>query len=74
MDDDDGGRDVETTSVRVLTPEQAVIEVIARANNALAAVAVLDTSANWLTTAQQDGANVSVEIALVKQISAALGG
>jgi hypothetical protein len=114
VNDDDGGQDVESTSVRVLTPEQAVVEVIGmidnaianttdanvrtslrrakraltgtnansqdgalamiRANNPLAAVAFLDTSVNWLTTAQQDGANVAVEIALLKQISAALGG
>ena len=112
--DDDNGEDVESTSVRVLTPEQAILELIAmidtkianttdanirtslvrakraltgtnansqdgalqmiRANNPLAAVAFIDTSVNWLTTAQQDGADVSVQIALLKQVSAALGG
>ncbi len=112
--DDDLGQDIENTTVRVLTPEQALLEVIAmidtqianttnadvrtslrrarraltgtnehsndgalqmvRENNLLAAVAFVDTSVNWLQEAQNGGATVTVEIAVLKQVAAALGG
>ena len=114
VSDDDLGVSTAGASVRVLTREQAVNEIIAiidaaiaaatdptvraqlqharheltgsNANsnngallmiqngNDLAAAAFTQTSATWLRRAAEGGANVAVAIALLDQLTAALGG
>lgn len=109
--DDDGGMDAEATTIRVVTPEQAVEEIIGlldniiagtpngnvrkdlekarkalvgnpdgnngalekiRNGNTQAAIAFLDQAIRDLRDAQAGGANVSMLIALLEQVSAAL--
>ena len=110
--DDDADSDVESANVRVLTPEQAVLELIAMIDGVIASTtdqqvlsqlqkarrALTGTNANsqdgalnmirageneaaaafaldsvsWLERAAENGADVAVPIALLKQVAAAL--